>query len=328
MVFPLSPPFLDLSFHIKMSLGWPLLNVANDPEDPLFLPPYALLIKHHPSLFNVKPSTETLFWTTEEECQQPAKLIATQPITAGQEFFLAFENHPHRHLEHLYRRIPTESDYKEADSIIVDERIILKVKNERSVSKKRIGEIGMGLRSTIKAVERYAPKVASLLPNMASTLATYAVTGASTSWISLRHQTHKSLASSGACISDVYEGRTSVVAKGETVIPVPLYFRRKKATTTTGCEDSKDSTCTIAQDDHACLGHKDSFLEICPLDGIAEIATAPEQINIVYQWRSTSGFVDGTNKRPETIAEVRLTYINQYRGTRPSLFSKICFFVF
>jgi hypothetical protein len=103
------------------------------------------------------------------------------------------------------------------------------------------------------------------------------------------------------------------IGKGRRVLAVPLYIRKartKTTMTTTTCDDSEDSTCTnmaaAAPDDITCLSHAESFLQICPLDaGVAEIATTPEQVNIVYRWSSIGGVGNATNKRPEVIAEVR-----------------------
>ena len=293
-----------------MTLGWPFLNLPDADGTSYFVPPYSMLMKHHHLLANVKPSSQPL-WSKDSPPENDIKLIATGDINIGQELFLDFASHPHSVLPNLFDRVPTQQDYEEADEVIVEERITFKVQSKKPVSKKRSPEVGMGLRMVQKAVSRYNPRVANLLPTMAKNLALYSLDGATTALDALSKPTHKSLAGLGGCLSDVLQPDAHIssprkLEKGQTALPLPLYIR-EKASSCTGEEGDDSQTCTNQDPSDHCLGHIHSVLEICPLSKLGTFAATPEEANVIYQWSSIGD--DSSMKpekiRPEVVVEVR-----------------------
>jgi len=173
-------------------------------KDVIYLSPYTLLLKHHPKLANVQPSTEQqtqpLWMTTENDQNEvspkkPISLIATQNIQVGQELFLDYADHPQTAAPLRFQRIPTLQDYLQADELIRQERIEFQIVNKapplkkntnskhkikqnipklKPITKQRAYEIEQGMRMTKKAVAMYDPTVAKILPTQAFSLKEYA----------------------------------------------------------------------------------------------------------------------------------------------------------
>jgi hypothetical protein len=116
---------------------------------------------------------------------------------------------------------------------------------------------------------------------MTQTLVSYATDpSASSLVVALHHQTRKSLAGYGACLSNALQPTSKsnndnapialrpVIAKGRRVLAVLLYIRNATTTTTLSSRaDDDDSTCTmVAADTTTCLSRADSFLQIRPLN--------------------------------------------------------------
>ena len=193
-------------------MGWPSIPLTTqvsdttNNKDVIYLSPYTLLLKHHPKLANVQPSTEQQtqppLWMTTENDQnevspkQPISLIATQNIQVGQELFLDYADHPQTAAPLRFQRIPTLQDYLQADELIRQERIEFQIVNKAStlkkntnsnnkiknqnipklkpITKQRAYEIEQGMRMTKKAVAMYDPTVAKILPTKAFSLKEYA----------------------------------------------------------------------------------------------------------------------------------------------------------
>jgi hypothetical protein len=292
--------------NMQMSLGWPFIDVPiEEGVSSLWLPPYALLLKHHPTMSNVELASTNPSWTMNPP-NQPVMLIATQPIAPGQELFLPYPQHPASSsaLSSLFPTIPTLDQYHEADAIILEERITLKAKG-KSVNRKREIEVGMGLRMTKNALSKYQPVIAALLPTLTDHLLQYRHPGATSVYQSLNNQTHESMAGYGMCLTDVSNQGVSTKAfeKGDRVLPVPLFVKRKGGTEQT-CTDGE---CPAPND--SCLGRPGTFVLFCPLNSrVVEVTADPNQANAVYEWSPWSAVgTDATAKGLETVLEVRMT---------------------
>jgi hypothetical protein len=300
-----------------MSLGLPLVDIPVDDENSVYsIPPLALLIKHHPQLANVEP-TEPL-WSSgnnndnSDRQNRMISLRATKDILPGQELFLEFDQHPARVMPDFFRntvRIPTLNEYKEADEIILEERIAF-TKVNNIINKKRSNEVGLGLRMTQKAVARYQPVVAALLPIMADPLVQYRHKSTVTN--SLQNQTMDSLMEYGICASDYDTVRGTVrrpTKEGRRVMPVPLYV-----TTETGEQCSEDGSCSSSSSSSSstmkkgCLYRTDSALVLCPLVDVEYAVAASDEegtaANVKFQWSSWNP-INATGKVPSAVLEVR-----------------------
>lgn len=203
--------------------------------------PYGLLLKPHKVLANVRlerangegePSTPSALWhelrNHSAAAVRQASLVATQNILAGQEVFVRWEDHPHQALSrsklaNLFQSnhnrngppgLPTVRDYDQADALIRDavhqfskmRKQVSKMVGMSAASlaqKNKLPEITQGLQLTRKAVQRYDPVVASLLPISAKELASYSESGLSASVLSLKNVSHPTLAVIGRCLTDV-----------------------------------------------------------------------------------------------------------------------------
>ena len=152
---------------------------------------------------------------------------------------------------------------------------------------------GYGLRSTQRAVARFNPKVASLLPTISNEMIEYR-TGQdgsipTTKLVGISNITHRGLALNAMCLDDVHQKRlpeSSAVIhpiplvakraiKNETVaFPVPLYVTQPgighescSAATGEGGDGDKDGECMPANGglSTSCMGGAETSLVFCPL---------------------------------------------------------------
>lgn len=87
-------------------------------EESKYISHASLLLKHHPTLANLKEGT-TL---TDSPHDTKKGFVASRVIKPGEELFLSFEDHPHSALglDHpLFQHLPTEEDYDMMDKILV-----------------------------------------------------------------------------------------------------------------------------------------------------------------------------------------------------------------
>ena len=102
---------------------------------------YALLLKHHPLLDNLKGGV----WMQSGNTRMTMTMTASREIIPGQELFLSFHDHPaSSHWKtQLFSKIPTPTDFELADEIVKDEIIT----QTRSTQRKGERQSGGGSKS-------------------------------------------------------------------------------------------------------------------------------------------------------------------------------------
>ena len=120
-------------------------------SDMMYVDSYALLIKHHPTLYNIEGGD----WFISPQGQQQEQgnpIIATRDIRAGEEFFLPYTSHPHsrtssrksnnnKQNDRVFDNIPLLEDYNIADEIIQEQLQLFKA-TKQVLQSKRKQEIG------------------------------------------------------------------------------------------------------------------------------------------------------------------------------------------
>jgi len=136
-----------------------------------------------------------------------------------------------------------------------------------------------------RSVEKFNMKVAALLPGSSKGLETRDLLATSSAFSALTNRTVHYLETNGQCLDDVHV-KTSVtsssemgiyaqrpIKKGNVIVPVPIYVRRRDGSCVTDHDSCTAST--IGQDfAKHCFGHKDSSLLLCPLSSAAYIETS------------------------------------------------------
>ena len=123
-------------------------------SDTIYVDSYALLIKHHPTLYNIEGVEWFISPQDQQHLQQKNPIIATRDIHAGEEFFLPYSSHPHSRARdgksnnndddenaHVFDNIPLLEDYDIADEIIQEQLQLFKATKQNLQSKRR-QEIG------------------------------------------------------------------------------------------------------------------------------------------------------------------------------------------
>ena len=300
----------------------------------IFVPPLALIMKHHPTLENLestilKRSTET----PDQDDPNPSLLIASRAISAGEELFLPFEGHPMSISDLPSLQGPQTRHFEQADKIIRESQGTLNTRLN-IIPKKRHSEIGMGLRLTQKVVAMYDPIVASLLPAFTNDIIKYYNKKERTTslYLSMKNQTHASLANFGQCLDDVEYSNGKLIARrtikqGKTIASVPLYVLWQQAMTKecTLTEEGKEECDLLERNDvSGCLGRGDSTLQFCPLSvgpirsltPSSSSSSSDERANAKYDW---SAWNDDNKKRerlsPNMLVEVREKNLRLTRDT-------------
>jgi hypothetical protein len=307
------------------------IESGNENDNPLFLPPFALILKHHPWFTNIE-FVDLAYTGTDPSHYEPPVLKASRDITVGEELFIPYEKMHPQSFTSLFSTVPQLDDYLQADEIIQDERIQLKA-TSRNLPRKRHPEVGLALRMTQRAVTRYNPVVASLLPNVAGGLLDYIPFGSTSIVNSVKNYTHQNLAYFSPCLDDIeWNSKIGmVVAKrsvkqGKPIASVPLYAimvqqQQQQQQTQESCsaigEEQEECDATYIYHE-GCFGQVGSSLQLCPLSHgpIRVISSNTEAVdndhdhekpNAEYQW---SAWNDENQKRstltPLEITKVRL----------------------
>lgn len=234
--------------------------------DHIWVPPYALMLKHHPTLVNVQTNGGKSLWTarssdTQQTDMESISLIAMKDIAVGEEFFLSIEDHLVKVLPALFE-IPTLEQYQDTDEVIKIERLSYKLTSRvstKNINKQRLKDIGQGLRMLQQTVSRYRPVVANLLPITTENLLAYNKNYTTTALQTLSNRTEQTLHEDASCISDLQPSGviSRSITKGERITALPLFFQQ---TSPEQGSDESAKTC-----------HSDGE---CPADGSSSTATS------------------------------------------------------
>ena len=313
------------------------IETGNDNNDnPLFLPPFALILKHHPWFTNIE-HVDLVDHGQDPSHYESPKLKASRDISVGEELFIPYETMHPQSLTSLFSTIPRLHDYLEANEIIQEERIHLQA-TSRNFPRKRHSEVGLALRMTQRAVARYNPVVASLLPTVAHQLLDYIPIGSTSLVHSVQNNTHRNLAYFSYCLDDIEWNLDSkrIVAKrsvkqGKPMASLPLYAIQQDHThgdSSSSCSavvaDEQLDECVLATDrmyHEGCFGQVGSSLQLCPLSHgpIRVISMTEEEAvdndgnhdnekpNAEYQWSAWND----DNKKRSSLTPLEMTKVRR-----------------
>lgn len=283
---------------------------------PLWIAPESLLFKHHPTLPNIQPS-QPLWTTTIEPGSSGAIVMKTsQPIVAGEELLLSFNQHLHSVLPEWFDQVfPVHDDYVEADFLIMEARRTFREplgpRGRKANQNQQTGMVGQALRMVQRVVARYRPAVSKLLPIALQALTKYTgrVDEVTSLYFALHNQTLNGLARNGLCLSDVTVANNDAlttnrsVTKGGRVHPLPVLVRFKsEGSPSTECqpevEGAEEESCPPRGSTYGhCWSRPDSLVELCPLFPLPKMDFAPtgsDGVNIELQWSSWYEATDTT----------------------------------
>ena len=237
---------------------------------------YSVLLKPHPILHNIE-------WKVNGEIDggqsQPPKLVATEDISPGQEFFLkpddsfyytnAENDHDHPFaLPHRYfHRTPTGVHFERADDIIMKFRQMYQLWHTAKIEKKRFNDLDKALIVLRQAVGLYDKTTSHLLPIKTKDFLLLYSNKQSSAFQSLKNYTHESLGTWGYCWSDVEMNANGYqvlskdyVRKGDRVAHVPLYIIPWN--NTDNAETSEAPTCDADSDSgNSCFDSDDDTVK-------------------------------------------------------------------
>ena len=293
-------------------------------EDSIRVPPYALVLKHHPTLAN---ADGTLYLPSNSKNQEEEvdsslwrPLRATRYIEAGEEIFVPYHAMLHRHSP-TFDHIPTISDYAIADGIIAD--MITTSRRTAPRSRKTSAtqaNAAVSFPLVKRSVAIFHPRVAALLPDRIP-LHNYN-TNESSAWARLNNQTRTALQQSptAVCVGDVVPrvlddknldgGTTSTTTswtvrrnlkKGSVIGTVPVHVQPTETRNVCAAVPDKESTgdapqeCRSATTPIHCFGDESLAVRFCPLTHVSFLPRTSEtastsandstRYNVEYQWR-------------------------------------------
>jgi len=277
----------------------------DDPEPALFLAPHAFLIKHHPTLANVKGKFVMGNGSADSDLGG-FELRALVPIPAGSELFVSYEDHPHSFVfgtttgQRLFGHIPTEADYQLADDIQSDTLAAVRVTQvENSRTGARTVVTGPLYPIMKRAISRVDPKIAALLPGTAREAAAYRGNTSALASLQGFHGDLGHLKRRATCLLDDVEiehesGREVAardIGRGETISLVHVHAMRNPMTCGS-IEDCHDQRNTATK----CTSPTLSQVILCPL-------LSP--MGFFSSDRSTTAVDNGSNSKPNV--EIRWT---------------------
>lgn len=273
------------------------LQGQND-NDSIWVPPLALVMKHHPIKYNIIADQDLSSAT--ENIDGSVVLKATKVIPKGQELYFNPKSFPSELNE--INQSPYLEDYKQADEIIREAvHTLIGKKEVTNISKKQEYTLHMGLelskRVTAKLV---SPIVTSLMPKFPLGLLDYQSEDASTVELALTKNDYALMTYDGQCLSNVEKSKeesflvaSKSIEEGKKIMPIPLFVTSFN-NSVTECSPSGDMEKFVYNN---CLGRsKVTSLVLCPLSqqNIA-VAKTPEEANAVYKWNLRSQMREKVN---------------------------------
>jgi len=272
---------------LESSLLLPL-DHDGDSDEPMMVPPYALLIKHHPVLANAGGPLYS------SSSSSPFQLRATRSIAVGEEIFVTFDGTLHEH-PWFSESIPSVADYQIATEIIAD-----MIGTANSNKKKANTAVVFNLLK--RSVAKLNPLIASLIPDNIRTTRDYD-TNEPSYLAALQNRTLSKLQMQATCASDVVvtNGGASSSSwttsrsfqKGDVLGTAPVHVRQlpPAATTCNNNNDSENEECTRAS--YPCFGQTGGSALFCPLEiplepPISGGDPSGALPNVEFRWRDAS----------------------------------------
>jgi hypothetical protein len=259
--------------------------------------PSALVLKHHPILFNVQG---VLHHDNENKIASPFQLRVSKAITYGDEIFVEYDSTLHD--ASPFAHVPTISDYIKTKEIVVD--ALRSVSDQSHRNGRVICRMAPVMRFVKQTVKRYDPIVAALLPETQNRANHHRTLPPSVA--TLRNATLLKLQQMGVCLDDIQpkdrqdnENNFAVVqhsiSKGNVVTVVPLYIMFTNTESSSSASSSQ--TCHAEQDcavesrytNHCFFNDTMTYVLFCPLGPTigrvrSEIENNNDLVNVEYRW--------------------------------------------
>jgi hypothetical protein len=289
-----------------------LYPLSTEQEDTFFVPPHALLLKHHPHFSNVEG---LLLTDLHDGSITQFELRASKLIKAGEEFFVGFQHHPQSMLtvhgfRPLFDHIPTAPDYETADKITND--VIRTISQMQKTQKKNKQFNSDYVYSLLKrSVGNFNTRVASLLPRSSRDAGNkQRALGVPSVYSAVHNRSLTELQISGTCVDDLrrvsVSGSTDIVLlnrnvkKGDILAKIPLLVLKKRNGAFCAAEQQQ---CTISPLKEAstssCFGQDDVHMPIlvCPLNLEAALIepTVADDANVEYRWEDENVRIKSLN---------------------------------
>jgi hypothetical protein len=285
-----------------------LIDDQTFPVGNLFVTKSALVLKHHPILFNVQGILYNM--NNDINLGHTMQFIVSKPITVGEEIFVEYNETLHSHS--IYNHIPSLSDYNKTADIVID--ALRSVSDQKERNGRTICSMGPVMRYVKRTVTRFNPLIATILPETQKRANRYRKLPPSIA--PLYNQSIDNLKQSGICIDDlqpeVHDNDDDElhpitvtvkrhIRKGNIVTTIPLYIKETVSTGT--CNIVVEQDCQTLVHNRCFTYESFSTFEICPLGPIMHLVhnnnktpntTENNIINAEYRWsthRAISNFI-------------------------------------
>jgi len=289
------------------------------------VPPYALVLKHHPALANAGgPLYTTTTPSTNEDASELSpssfQLRATRSIAVGEEIFVRYDPVLHGHPQDdnnnsptsiLFDHVPLESEYSLADGIILD-----MLTTSRGHKKKT--NSGIVFQLLKRSIAKFNRRVAALIPENVQLAQGYN-TNLPSYWEALRNRTLTSLQDAAAvCVSDVVvvqqqqqgdnNGGGAVwtiqrnVKKGDVLATVPIHVQLVSSISNTSRDSCTEADGKVSSSEECsaslsllthqnCFGHSILPVCFCPLTNVVPLRSKDgdddDDANVEYRWKES-----------------------------------------
>ena len=292
-------------------------------SDYLYATPSALVLKHHPILYNIEG---VLYSNNENDAASNLQIRASKAITEGDELFVEYD--PVFHNNPMFNHIPTESHYHRVNEIVTD--ALRSVPDQTHRSGRVTCRMAPVMRFVTRVVARYDPMVATLLPESYKRAQHYRTLHPSVA--TLRNSSLLQLRYKGVCMDDImvplnsddenahdtavsahhYNDVAAVAqrtfSRGTVISTVPLYVMK----TTIAASLLPSQTCGLEQDcpsgrqqSNCFVNHNLTFISFCPLGPAIDQPLVDEGNdttnvhnnnvplpNVEYRWSQHSGVTE------------------------------------
>ena len=273
---------------------------VNSDKGMMYSIPSALVLKHHPILYNIQG---VLYYKNEKDVAPNLQLRTSKAIKEGDELFVQYD--PSFHINSIFNHIPTNSHYSRTKEIVADALRSVTDQSERS------GRVTCRMvpvmRFVKQIVARYDPMVATLLPESNTRASHYRKLHPSVA--TLRNSTLLQLQQMGVCLDDIMPPPNSndlggdvvdasnLVAvarrkfsRGSIVSTLPLYILNASVFQTCGLEPD----CTPVDMQQNCfLNENMTSVLFCPLGPrIVQEDADKKVVNVEYRWSQHRGVTE------------------------------------
>jgi hypothetical protein len=288
----------------------------NGNSNKIYAIPSALVLKHHPILFNIEG---VLYYHNENDAAPKLQLRVSKAIKEGDELFVEYD--PILHDNSIFNHIPTDSHYNRTKEIVAD--ALRSVTDQAERSGRVTCRMIPVMRFVKQTVARYDPMVATLLPESNTRANQYRKLHPSVATI--RNSTLLQLQQMGVCVDDIMPAPNSDdttegdAGEGQRIVAVAQRnFTRGKVVSTQPLhimQSLLSQTCALEQEckpvsmQHNCFMNENlTSILFCPLgpkilrgaenDNVTTNSDG-QLVNVEYRWSLHRGVTEHFHMRDD-----------------------------